>query len=154
SSHSAASLRSWPAQNASPAPVTSAPAHRGSFSISASMRPMSLRIARVNAFNRPGLSTVMTAISSFMHRETRPTKNSLMIEHGVQERLRSFALRASENRVGRTLLDGATAIEHHDPVGHLAREPHLMGDDEQRHLRDVREIANDVEHLSRELGIE
>src|SRR5262249_10837068 len=131
SSHPVTSLRSWPAQNASPAPVTTAPADRGSRSISPSIRPMSARIARLNAFTRPQRSTVMTAILWSMRRETPPPESSLMIEQGVQESLRSLGPRACEDLLGRPLLDDATAVEHHHAIGYLAREPHLMRDDEK-----------------------
>lgn len=77
-----------------------------------------------------------------------------MIEHGLQERLRPLGLRVSENRLGRALLDDAAAVEHCDPIGHFAREPHLVRDDEKRYLHDVRDIANDVEHLPGELWIQ
>src|SRR5918993_1916298 len=57
-----ASLRSWPAQKASPRPVITAAVTRGSSFARPSSAPISPRIARVKAFSRPSFSISMMAM--------------------------------------------------------------------------------------------
>ena len=59
----------------------------------------------------------------------------------------------AEDPVRRTLLEDEALVEEDDAVGDVAREAHLVGGDEHRHPLGG-ELADDVQHLADELGIE
>src|SRR6478735_3102825 len=71
----------------------------------------------------------------------------------AEEVLGARALRRGEELLGRGDLDDL-AVGHEDhPVGRLAREAHLVGDDDHRHAL-LGEAHHDVEHLVDHLGVE
>lgn len=59
-----------------------------------------------------------------------------------------------ENEFGRPCLDDLTVVKHDDAIRGLSGKAHLMGDNEHGHVPAVREIAQDLEHLTNQLGIE
>lgn len=58
-----------------------------------------------------------------------------------------------DNLVGGTLLDNNAAVHEHDPIGHVARELHFVRNHHHGHML-RRKLLDDLEHPSRELGIE
>ena len=59
----------------------------------------------------------------------------------------------AEDLRGRAVLEDAAAVEERDAVGDLAGEAHLVGGDQHRHAA-VLELADHVEHLADQLGVE
>src|SRR5690606_29390500 len=53
-------------------------------------------------------------------------------QHGTQKVLCPLVGGVGEDLVGLALLDDAALVEHHHAVGDVARELHLVGDDEHR----------------------
>ena len=58
-----------------------------------------------------------------------------------------------KNSSGRALLDDPALVDEDDPVADLAREAHLVGDDDHRHPV-AGEVAHHVEHLADHLRVE
>src|SRR5690242_10266386 len=65
----------------------------------------------------------------------------------------SWAFRPVEYLRRRADLDDAALVHEGDLVGHLAREPHLMGDDDHRHAAPA-EVGHKVEHAFDQFGVE
>ena len=72
---------------------------------------------------------------------------------GVQELLRTVALRAFEEALGDVLLHDFAAIEEQHAVGHGAGELHFVGDDDHRFAL-FRQAQDNVEHFAHHLGVE
>ena len=60
---------------------------------------------------------------------------------------------ALEELLGSPCLEDPPCVEEADPMGDVAREAHLVRRDQHRHAAG-RELADDVEHLGDELGVE
>ncbi len=60
---------------------------------------------------------------------------------------------AREEVLRRPVLDDRPAVHHHDAIGRLAREAHLVGDADHRHAV-ARELLHHVEHVADRLGVE
>ena len=75
------------------------------------------------------------------------------LEHGAEEVPCALVARVAEHLRGRPLLEDHAVVDEHDPVGDLAGEPDLVGDDDERGA-EPGQLADDVEHLSDQLGVE
>ena len=76
-----------------------------------------------------------------------------MAKNALGKGLGALLLRVAEHAFGITLLDDHAAVHEDDAVRHRAGEGHLVRDDDHGHLL-LRELADDLEHLARELGVE
>jgi hypothetical protein len=75
------------------------------------------------------------------------------LEHAVEEGAGALVLRVADDLVRVSLLDDDAVVHEDHPVRDLAREGHLVGDDDHRHaLRG--ELAHDRQHVADELGVQ
>ena len=78
---------------------------------------------------------------------------SVGIEHPRQERLRALFPGLADHLSRRPFLDDDAAVHEQHLVGHLARELHLVRDDDHRHAF-LGEAAHDAEDVADELGVQ
>ncbi|SKV66091.1 Uncharacterised protein [Mycobacteroides abscessus subsp. massiliense] len=56
------------------------------------------------------------------------------MRHRCQQLLRVWLLRPVEDAVGITLLDNLTVLHHHDAIGHVGDDTHIVGDQDDAGL--------------------
>ena len=59
-----------------------------------------------------------------------------------------------QNLLGASCLDGAPAVHHHDAIGHLGNDPHVVSDQDNRGARAVLKLPEQVENLRLDGDIE
>src|SRR3954453_4133485 len=77
----------------------------------------------------------------------------LPLQQLLEEEPRARLLGAREHLLRRGLLRDQALVHEDDPVGDLAGEAHLVGDDEHRHAA-TGEVAHYAQDLSDEFGVE
>ena len=73
--------------------------------------------------------------------------------HTSQEGLGALVLRVVDDLLGVTLLDDDPAVHEDHSVGDIAREGHLVGDDDHRHPL-LGQLPHDGQDLADQLGVE
>ena len=83
----------------------------------------------------------------------RPSPTDGPLQDLAEEQLRAVLARVLEEVLRGALLDQGAFVEEEQPVRHLPREAHLVGDDEHRHAR-LGQLAHHVEHFLDHLRVE
>ena len=67
------------------------------------------------------------------------------VRDGIQEQLRVRVPGRGEQLLGRRLLDDRAAVHHHDAVGHVGDDTHVVGDQDDRGAESVAEIEQQLQ---------
>jgi len=76
------------------------------------------------------------------------------VGHGGEERLRVGMLRTLEDVEGGTLLDSHAVLHHHDRIGQVGDDPHVVRDEHDRGVEPAAEAAEKVEDLGLDGDVE
>src|SRR5207237_5314263 len=74
-------------------------------------------------------------------------------QHRFQESPCSLMRWIGEDEFGRPCLDDLAVVKHDDAVRGLSGKAHLVGNNEHSHVPAVREITQNLEHLTDQLGV-
>lgn len=85
---------------------------------------------------------------------TRKNDLGSRIKYACQKLTCPSLFRPREDLLWRALLDDVSMIEKQDSIGNLAREVHLMRDEEPRHVRFMSQLAKDTQDFIHEFRVQ